>query len=271
MTPTDVQRLLAAAGYYNGAIDGDIGRESLRAIDTLLRARASDCISDPAKWSAKRRLIGAGQLVLKYAGHAVGAIDGYLGNQTNGAFLEWNHAQSTGKKLVLEQKPTGYKPKVSSVFPKQSQATAFFGQPGPAIEREIVNVEIPLPLRIDFSLSQQRRHLRLHRKCADSARGAMEQTVRHYGEEQWRKLGLDRFAGDYVHRNIRGGTSWSQHAYAAALDFYAGPNGLTTRCPQALFCKDDYEAFFDIWEANGWTSLGRAIGRDWMHVQALGV
>lgn len=271
MPPADVQRLLAAAGYYNGAIDGHIGPKSLAGIDSILTRRAAECVSDPAKWSAKRRKIGAAQLILKHAGYPVGVIDGYAGNQTTGALLEWQHAQTYGTKLVLDQTPTGAARKAPTSFPRQSQATAFFGMPGPTIEREIVQVQIPLPLRIDFSLSQHRRHLNLHAKCADSARGAMEVVVRHYGEKRWRDLGLDRFAGDYVHRPIRGGSSWSQHAYAAALDFYAGPNGLTTRCPQALFCRPDYDAFFDIWEAHGWTSLGRAIGRDWMHVQALGV
>ena len=43
---------------------------------------------------------------------------------------------------------------------------------------------------------------------------------------------------------------------------------MTTRCPQALFCGHEYRKFFDICEAHGWLSLGRAIGRDWMHVQA---
>lgn len=271
MTPTDVQRLLAAAGYYDGAIDGDIGTKSIAAIGKLLAARAAECVTNPKGWSAKRRLIGAGQLVLKHAGYAVGAIDGYAGNLTAGALLEWSHQQAYGRRLVLDQTPTGYAARAPSPFPKQSQATRFFGSPGPEIERQIVNVPIPLPMRIDFNLSQHRRHLRLHAKCAKSAETAMEQVVRHYGEQRWRALGLDRFAGDYVHRPMRGGTNWSQHAYAGALDFHAQPNGLTTRCPKALFCRDDYQPFFDIWEAAGWTALGRAIGRDWMHLQALGV
>lgn len=271
MTPTDVQRLLAAAGYYRGAPDGVIGQQTLAAVERLLSARASECSTDPARWTPKRRLIGAGQLVLKHAGYPVGAIDGYVGNQTTGAFLQWSHQQTYGRPLEIDTTPTGYRPAALSTFPKQGQALAFFGQPGAAIERQIVNVPIPVYLRIDYNLAQRRAHLRLHQKCAKSAETAMERIVRHYGEAEWRRLGLDRFAGDYVHRNIRGGSNWSQHAFAGALDFYAGPNGLTTRCPQALFCRDEYKAFFDIWETVGWTSLGRAIGRDWMHVQALGV
>lgn len=226
MSPSDVQRLLASAGYYAGAIDGDIGPRSLAAIEAILAAHAGECSSDPSKWSASRRLVGAGQLVLMQAGDAPGPIDGYAGNQTIGALVEWNHRQVYGSDLVLDMAPTG--PAVASGFPKQSGCDAYYGKPGPAVERQLVMVELPFEMR----------------------------------------LGLDRHAGTYNHRRMRGGSAWSMHAYGCAWDFHAAPNGLTTRCPQALFCGREYRAFFDIWEAHGWISLGRAIGRDWMHVQA---
>jgi hypothetical protein len=96
----------------------------------------------------------------------------------------------------------------------------------------------------------------------------MTKALQHYGYPKIQELGLNRFAGSYNHRKMRGGSSWSMHAYGCAIDFYAEPNGLRTRCPDALFCGQDYIAWFDIWESVGWTSLGRAIGRDWMHIQA---
>lgn len=36
MTPSDLQRLLADSGHYTGAIDGDIGPQSLAAIEAIL-------------------------------------------------------------------------------------------------------------------------------------------------------------------------------------------------------------------------------------------
>ena len=122
MTPFDVQRLMAAAGHYTGAIDGDIGPKSLAAIEAILTTHAADCITNPSRWSARRRMIGAGQLVLSQAGHAPGIIDGYAGNQTAGAMLEWNHRQAYGRDLVLDATPTG--PAVDSDFPRQSGCTA---------------------------------------------------------------------------------------------------------------------------------------------------
>lgn len=266
MTPSDLQRLLASAGYYTGAIDGDIGPRSLAGIEAILAAHADECVSDPSRWSARRRQVGAGQLVLRHAGHATGAIDGYAGNQTAGALLEWNHRQTYGTDLVLDATRTG--PAVDSGFPKQSQCTAFYGKPGPAVERQLVMVDLPFTMRLDWNLPRKVTRVQLHARCADSARAAMREILRKYGEDELRRLGLDRHAGTYNHRRMRGGSAWSMHAYGCAWDFYAAPNGLTTRCPQALFCGPGYRKFFDIWEAHGWISLGRAIGRDWMHVQA---
>lgn len=266
MTPSDLQRLLASAGWYAGAIDGELGPKSLAAIDAILTAHAADCSSDPANWSARRRQVGAGQLVLKAAGDAPGVIDGYPGNQTVGALLQWNHRQAYGRDLVLDDTRTG--PVVESGFPKQSGCAGYYGEPGAAVERQLVLVELPFPMRLDWNPQQRVTRVQLHRRCAESARSAMREILRKYGADELRRLGLDRHAGTYNHRRMRGGTAWSMHAYGCAWDFHAGPNGLTTRCPQALFCGREYRRFFDIWEAHGWISLGRAIGRDWMHVQA---
>lgn len=269
MNNSDIQRLLAAAGYYTGAIDGIIGKDSRRGVMSLLERRKSEATSDPMRWSEKRQNIGAAQLILKYANYSPGVIDGYVGNLTRTAYLLWSSAQAgTKPDLSIPAKPT--LPNVPTRFPKQADARTFYGTPGAGgtVEKQLVMATLPVAMRIDWNLSQKSTRVQLHTKCQASAMSAMEQIVRHYGEDRWRKLGLDRNAGTYNPRKMRGGTSWSMHAYGCAWDFYAAPNGLTTRCPQALFCKDDYKAFFDIWEAHGWLSLGRAIGRDWMHVQA---
>ena len=266
MTPTELQRLLAASGHYAGAIDGEIGPKSLAAIEAILAAHADDCTSDPLVWSGRRRRIGAGQLALRLAGHAPGPIDGFAGNQTAGALLEWSHRQSYGRDLVLDRTPTGWT--IDSAFPKQSECEAYYGHPGPAVERQLVMLELPFAMRLDWNLRRRVSRVQLHARCADSAAAAMKEILRKYGADELRRLGLDRNAGTYSHRRMRGGSAWSMHAYGCAWDFFAGPNGLTTRCPQALFCGSGYRTFFDIWEAHGWLSLGRAIGRDWMHVQA---
>jgi hypothetical protein len=82
-----------------------------------------------------------------------------------------------------------------------------------------------------------------------------------------RGTGIDRYAGAYTHRKMRGGSNWSMHAFGCAIDFYAEPNGLRTRCPQDLFCGSDYKDFLDIMEAHEWLPAIRLWGADAMHFQ----
>lgn len=268
MKNTDVQRLLAAAGYYKGDIEGDLGDQSKKAIEAILSNRAAECVTVPGDWTPERRAVGAAQLVLKHAGFEVGAIDGYDGNLTSGAFLEWSTLQATGAPLALDRRPVGPLPPRAVKFPTQAGCEAFYGKPGPDIASQIVMIDFPYEMRIDYDRSQKSTRAQLHEKCAGSALAALVDIHKHYGISELRRLGLDLNAGTYNHRKMRGGSSWSMHAYGCAWDFNAKPNGLTARCPEALFCSPDYKAFFDIWEDHGWVSLGRAIGRDWMHVQA---
>lgn len=151
-------------------------------------------------------------------------------------------------------------------LPRQGEVESFYGIPGPAIEAQLVLAVLPFDLRLDWDLGQRVRKVRLHRLCAPAFTKAMIAVKAHYGPRM-RDLGIDRFAGGYAHRVMRGGTSWSMHAYGCAVDFYAGPNGLKVRCPDALFCKPDYAPFLDIMEAHGWLPAIRLWGADAMHFQ----
>lgn len=272
MDAKSIQRLLAASGYYKGGIDGVLGDKSYAAIRNVLSRHEKLCTSDPSKWSKKRQAIGAAQIILKFAGYEPGAIDGYAGVNTEEALRAWDYFRLHQKKEVIDRTPIpSYKPTANATtnWPKQKDCPKFYGQPGTsALTSQLRSYTLPLAMRIDWNLSQKTTKVQLHEKCGDSAMRVMEQVVRHYGEAQWRKLGLDRNAGTYNSRKMRGGTSWSMHAYGCAWDFYAAPNGLRVPAPQALFSGEAYKPFFDIWESEGWTSLGRAINRDWMHVQA---
>ena len=275
MNSFDMQRLLAAAGYYRDKIDGLLGVKSREAAFKILDRHTKLHRANRA-WSNQRVVIAACQIVLLYAGYDPGTIDGYLGNNTREAFNDWSAAISTQGPRQLDQTPVDTYTPGKSPFPSQAGCVSFYGKPGltgstedKAMQALLVDVVFPIPFRIDYNLDQKATRMRLHKKCAESAQKAINQTINFYGEDQFRKLGLDRFAGSYMPRLMRGSSkTFSMHAYGCAHDWYAAPNGLTTRCPQALFCGEEYQPFFDIWEANGWTSLGRAIGRDWMHLQA---
>jgi D-alanyl-D-alanine carboxypeptidase len=152
-------------------------------------------------------------------------------------------------------------------LPRQSECAAFYGKPGPEIEAQLVMADLPFNLRLDWDLTKTVSRVRLHRKCASAFVAAMTDVHEAYGAKSCSDLGIDRFAGAYNHRKMRGGSTWSMHAYGCAADFYAAPNGLRVRCPDALFCRPEYTRFLDIMERHGWLPAIRLWGADAMHFQ----
>lgn len=275
MDTKDVQTLLAAAGYYKGKIDGVWGDQTYQAARLVfdkhkaLHARESG-------YTQNQVIVAAAQLILHFAGHSPGSIDGYTGHNTHEAFNDWLSVQQTGKPREVPRDPVEPYTPVKGAFPTQANCVAFYGKPGlpgtkdeAAMSKRLVYIDFPISMRVDFDLSQSTKRTRFHEKCAPSAKAGYDEAVKHYGEKRFRELGLDRFAGAYMPRLMRGSTkTFSMHAYGCAHDTYAAPNGLNVRKPKALFSGADYVAWFNIWEALGWTSLGRASDRDYMHIQA---
>lgn len=261
-----IQRVLAYRGLYKGAIDGVVGSKTKDGIKEAFRRFEHKNTFD--KW-ARKEAIAAAQIILNSLGFNAGVVDGYWGNQTTGAYLEFENEVIYGTPLTLPREPL--LPSKPSQFPPQEEWPVFYGDPDEgeaAMRNRLVKMEPAYKLRWDWNLNQWADTILVHAKVAESVDRALSLILKTYGQSRLHILGLDRCAGTFNFRRMRGGKAWSAHAYGVAIDFYAAPNGLTTRCPQALFCKKEYVDFFDIWESVGWTSLGRAIGRDWMHVQA---
>ena len=144
---------------------------------------------------------------------------------------------------------------------------SYYGVPGDAVRAQLVTLELPFSLRLDWNLRTSTNKIRVHRRAAPQLERALIAVRAHYGADGMRDLGIDRYAGAYTHRSMRSGSKWSMHAYGCAIDFYSEPNGLRTRCPQALFCGDAYQPFLDIMEANEWLPAIRLWGADAMHFQ----
>lgn len=274
MESKDVQTLLAAAGYFKGAVNGTWNDDTYEAAKKVVDKYPQLIVGAPLP---RNRVIVAGaQLILHFAGHSPGGIDGYIGHNTNEAFNDWLAVKETGKPREIDRSPVEPYTPVKGSFPTQAQCPAFYGTPGlpgsaaeKAMSAQLVYIEFPISMRVDFDLSQSTKKTRFHKKCAASAQSAYEEAVKAYGEKRFRELGLDRFAGAYMPRLMRGSTkTFSMHAYGCAHDTYAAPNGLNVHKPKALFSGADYVQWFNIWEGHGWTSLGRAADRDYMHIQA---
>lgn len=263
----DIQHLLTAAGYYKGDIDGDAGPQTMRAVDII---RANGLRHDWEKWTKHRQLVGAAQVILAAQGYEPGPIDGYAGHNTREAFTAWLTEKARGTPVLIDRVPgPDFNPAPPAHdYPRDREADmrAFYGPPGSPDATAGV-VQLPIPFVLGWAPDQHITSFRCHRRLATVIQRIFSETARHYGEAQMEALRLNRFDGCFNPRKKRGGSSWSVHAYGAAWDLDASNNQLRWGSDRATFAADIYDPYFTICEAHGAISLGRAINRDWMHVQ----
>ncbi|RED16852.1 M15 family metallopeptidase [Parasphingopyxis lamellibrachiae] len=249
-----LQRALAARGHYAGLIDGRYGDLSRRATRLAL---IGDGLAI-ADWIDPRCRIALEQSLMAEAGIETGAIDGLTGPQTRIALEQW---QNRLRGLTPRAAEVAHQP---AIFPRQRDAGAFYGEPG----QSQTMLELPFPMRLAWDRDAVIRRFSIHEKAHDSAARAFAQIRDFYGEAALRNLGLDLFGGSLNVRNMRGGKALSMHSWGIAIDFDPAHNALRWGRDRARMAGPDYAAFLDIWEAQGWISLGRERNYDWMHVQA---
>lgn len=262
---SEAQQLFASAGYYKFAIDNDFEVESAKSVVAIEKAGKYKVSS---RWGWQRRMIAAVQYLLNSKNFEAGVVDGLVGHNTRNALDGWLYFNIHGKREIVERTPVPYAPSSKVYIPTQAECTAFYGQPGSAaIEAEMILVQLPFKLRIDYNLKQSTSRMRVHKKVAPHLERAMLQVYNKYGPDRMKDLGIDRYAGGFNPRRMRNGSAWSMHAYGCAVDFYAAPNGLRVSCPQALFCKPEYKDFLDIMEENNMLPAIRLWKKDAMHFQ----
>lgn len=129
-------------------------------------------------------------------------------------------------------------------------------------------VRSPYLLRLDWDLDETLWKFSAHASLTARIESAMAEILAHYGIDRLRALGLDRFGGCLNVRPKRGGSTPSVHSWGAAIDWFPTKNQLKQTHASAVFAREEYAAFFAIWEKYGFMSLGRCFDFDWMHVQA---
>ena len=215
--------------------------------------------------SASRQLVAYIQLLAKDKGAKPGKIDGLWGTLTDFAFSQLEHFDQYGELPAPWRDPAPVAHPANR-WPPQDRAklTAFYGEPG----ANLVTVDIPYTLRLDWDLNVRIQRVTCHKKVAESVQRVLQGVLDHYGEQGIKDLQLDRYGGCYANRPMRGGTNLSMHAWGIALDFDPSRNKLNWGRDRAAFAKPEYEPWWQAWEQEGWTSLGRRRNFDWMHVQA---
>lgn len=212
-------------------------------------------------------------------GYPCGAIDGRIGPVTIGALKAFERAKglpedgtADGEVVVLLKQSSSALPEkivrtpeapeatVRNIWPRQSGVPAF------GTNQALVALPFPMKLAWDTKVSIQR--ISLHEMVADSAARCFERIADAYTAEQRSDIGLDLFGGSLNVRKMRGGSAFSMHSWGIAIDFDPERNQLRWGPDRARLAKPDALTFWRIWEDEGWVSLGRARGFDFMHVQA---
>lgn len=265
----DIQRLLAAAGYYKGGIDGDAGPKTYAAADVLLSKHATRLTSQ--NMNDARRLVAAAQLVLFFAGHEPGTIDGFVGHNTAEAFNAWEYERAHGKSEDLQRDaglfdgtpdktPTG---DPALAWPRQADLVRFYGPVG----TNQTSLKLPYAMRLAWDTDTVVTSFTCHEKAHDAFGRIFANVLSEYGEDRIKALRLDMFGGCFNVRKMRGGSSYSTHSWGIAVDLDPANNQLRWGRDRASFARPDYDDFWRIVAAEGALSLGIARNYDWMHFQ----
>lgn len=202
-------------------------------------------------------------------------LDGIFGGATRAATIQWqrNHGlvpdgivgPYTWAAADLGPAPTA-RPVPSAPgatrWPRDNVTAlrAFYGAPG----SNLVRLTPPYPLLYQGNnVPSIACHARIH----DPVLRVLTRVLDYYGASGVEELNLNRWDGCYNPRPITGGTRLSTHAFAAAHDWWAAQNAYRWGRDRAALARPEYDAWWEAWEEEGFTSLGRARNFDWMHVQ----
>jgi len=267
MNMLGIQRYLKSVGYYTGKLDGDAGRQTWQAVLDLLEVRRNELTNRPREWGRARRLVAVQQLFCKDKGYDPGPVDGYWGPSTAEAMDMALGKVDAGWRDKIKEPSAAEKAaltrRVGTTWPRQRDMIKFYGQPG---QNQAI-IQLPTSMRIAWNLRQKATRISCHEKVADPMLRIITNTIDHYGEDQWRKLGLDLYGGCLNVRKMRGGSAWSMHSWGIAMDIDPANNRLRWNKSKARLARPEYEPFWKIVEGEGAISLGRIRDFDWMHFQ----
>lgn len=259
-----LQALLNEAGLDAGVEDGLRGPRTDAAVVAGLRQAGTELPQAWADWTSRRRAVLYLQYRCAAAGLEVGPLDGLWGPQTEYAGEQLLHQREHGEPEPPWRDPVPAQAANPHGWPGEEDLESVYGKPGEGL----VMLDLPYALRLSWDLRTRVRRTQCHAKVRDSLRSVLEGVLEAYGEDGIRDLRLDLYGGGFNHRNKRGGSTLSTHAWGIAFDFDPDHNRLRWGRDRAAFAGPDYEPWWRCWEEQGWVSLGRTRNFDWMHVQA---
>ena len=172
--------------------------------------------------------------------------DGFWGPQSNEAC----------KKYLRSLMPA------KNPWPKSDQASlrAFYGTPGD--ESNLVSVAFPFPT---FYEGKTVKTFRCHKKVAESLKRILTNIGNKYGKRRDIMEEAEDYGGVYNFRLKRGGSTYSLHAWGAAIDLDADDNTFKDHWPMQ---SDMPLEIMEEFAKEGWLSAGAFWNYDSMHFQS---
>jgi hypothetical protein len=263
------QKHLVKSGI--GTIDspGSLDPQTVSLLSTVLTERKNDLDS---KYRGKildgdgnRKLTAYVQLLAKDHDFDTGIVDGLWGPSTQSAYedLVYFDTHGTRPPAWRDETPSGANPN-GWPLERESKLMSYYGNVG----TNQTTIALPYTHYIAWETSAKVTKMTLHKKVAASAQRVLKKALDHYGADGIHDLRLDIWGGSLNVRRKRGGTGWSTHAWGIAIDYDPDNNQLKWGRDRATLARPAYAKWWELWESEGWVSLGRSRNFDWMHVQA---
>lgn len=147
------------------------------------------------------------------------------------------------------------------------QATKKYGTPNETGAGYLETVVCPYPLRIAWDTDSTTSKVRCHKLIAPNLKAVFTDILAEYGLAKIKELGIDLYGGCFNYRKMRGGSSWSKHAWGIAIDLDPARNTLKETKKTARFARAEYKPMIDIFYKHGFIGLGVEKDYDWMHFE----
>lgn len=264
-----------------GTLSADAENVSEEAIDQYISDNTGDhTVLGWTTWPIERRTNAALQIVcINYFKEnnvdvKVGKADGLIGPNSKHAFSVYDRMkiglpQNDGTRdvnMATKRVINGVyyvNDELRAKIPLQADCMEYYGNIGTGL----TSFKLPFPLRLSWETNKRVNSFEVHTKALEDFQIIFDTIRAAYSLDEISDLGIDLWGGTYNPRKMRGGSAWSMHSWAIAIDFDPDRNSLNTPWSAANFRKPEYVPFVNAFLARGWVSLGLEHNFDAMHFQ----
>ena len=114
-----------------------------------------------------------------------------------------------------------------------------YGLPNQGGTGYLTQIELPFPMRIAWDKNVIVNRISCHRAIASALRAVFAEILLVYGLKKIQELGIDLFGGCFNYRKMRGGSDFSVHSWALAIDLDPERNQLKETSKTARFARPE--------------------------------